>query len=123
VRFKAVPEDVQAPAIVVTEMYRMFQEILSNIEKHSQARCVDMEIRQDGDTLLLRVSDNGKGFFPDQLQSSDALGLLELRERTAALDGEMEIQGAPAKGTTIILRVPIPPPSPQLVEGVEKGGS
>ena len=67
-------------------------------------------LTQDRAQLLLCVSDDGKGFPVQLLYGSKALGLLELRERTAALQGDLEIRSAPGKGTTITIRVTITSP-------------
>jgi signal transduction histidine kinase len=93
----------------MTELYRMFQEILCNIEKHAQAEHVEIELRQEPSHLVLRVSDDGKEMTQEQIVSSKSLGLIELRERAFSLRGEVTVTGTLGKGTTVTVKVPRDP--------------
>ena len=88
-----------------TALYRITQEALTNASKHGQAARAVVEIQEDAGEVRLLVRDNGKGF--DTAQDSDGFGLLGMRERVALLDGELEIESAPERGTIIRVRLPV----------------
>lgn len=88
-----------------TALYRITQEALTNATKHGQATRVVVEIREDPTTIHLTVRDNGSGFDPDA--QSDGFGLLGMRERTELLNGELEVNSTPEKGTTLNVRLPV----------------
>lgn len=88
-----------------TALYRITQEALTNATKHGQATRVVVEIHEDPTTVHLTVRDNGNGFDPGA--QSDGFGLLGIRERTELLDGELEINSSPGKGTTLNVRLPV----------------
>jgi signal transduction histidine kinase len=104
--FKVNPEELQLPQHTVTEMFRVFQAILSNVEGHACASALEVQIDQGSDGVTLRVSDNGKGMSVEQSAGPNALGLLEVRERVGSLHGELSVKSSPGKGTTVIVRVP-----------------
>jgi PAS domain S-box-containing protein len=87
-------------------LYRVAQEALHNIAKHARARAVDVALEVAVGELLLRVSDDGKGFDP-MGSFPGHLGLRSMRERVGAVGGTLEIHSAPGKGTRICVRVPI----------------
>jgi signal transduction histidine kinase len=96
------------------QCYRIVQECLANIEKHSQATVAPIVIRNSTETeLLIIVSDNGKGFDPPDRDSCHILkeqkhyGLWSIYERTASLNGILVIDSEAGEGTTITLRIPI----------------
>ena len=98
-------KDVELGANIRREVFLIFKETVNNMVKHSGLTRAEIEFRiSDGD-LVLRASDNGRGF--DTNGESDGHGLMSMRERTAALDGTMEIVSAPGEGTTITLRAPL----------------
>jgi two-component system, chemotaxis family, CheB/CheR fusion protein len=95
-------------------LYRIAQESLNNICKHSQATHVDVifECRPGGvDNLTLIIEDNGQGFDLNKVQSEGEkwLGLIGMRERAALLGGAVKIESRPGSGTTIFVRIPLPP--------------
>jgi len=91
-------------------VYRVVQEALTNIAKHAQASRVSLRLQRirdaaAADTLLLSVSDDGKGMVPET--STRGLGLLGMRERVIALDGEFMLNCAPGQGVRIEVRLPL----------------
>jgi signal transduction histidine kinase len=66
--------------------------------------------RHEGRAIAM-IEDNGDGFEPDAAIPSGQLGLIGMRERVALLAGTLEIESNPGEGTTVIARVPIPPPA------------
>jgi signal transduction histidine kinase len=94
----------QAPPAVTISFYRFLQEALNNVAKHSGADRVAVKLSYDGETICLRVADNGRGFdVPEQLAHTSApggIGLLGMRERFELLSGRLDIESQPGGGGT-----------------------
>ena len=85
-------------------VYRIVQEVLTNISRHARATRVRLDVDPDGRDLVLTIADDGQGMqVPAQPTS---FGLLGMRERTLALGGKLDIVSSPGEGTTVILRLP-----------------
>jgi PAS domain S-box-containing protein len=95
------------PASPSTAIFRIFQEILTNIARHSGASRVKVCLRESDGKLMLRVQDNGRGILQEKLENSKSFGLLGMEERAWAIGAELEIVGSPRSGTTVTLIVPI----------------
>ena len=94
-----------------TNLYRIAQEALNNVQKHAQARRVGMILERRGGQIVLIVEDDGRGFDPSTAESGarhKPLGLAGMRERASLLGGELEVETAAGRGTTIFVRVPLP---------------
>ena len=87
-----------------TTVYRIAQEALNNVAKHSSARRVDVLLERQRDGIVLIVEDDGVGFDPAAVREG-AFGLVGIRERAALIRGAIDIESTPRRGTTIILRV------------------
>lgn len=95
--------------------YRITQELLTNMAKHSQAKQVELKLTQNAKQVELSYADNGRGFdyqsvlkHPFRRQEDKLrLGLLGLQERVELLDGKMKISSGAGKGTSIIVALPI----------------
>jgi two-component system sensor histidine kinase DegS len=86
-------------------LYRIIQESLANIARHSEAKKVILELRFKEDTVQIQVRDDGIGFeISDQ---SSGLGLRSMRERTELINGEMLINSSQGKGTLIKVTAPV----------------
>jgi len=85
-------------------IYRVAQETLANIARHSHARRVDMSLVYNGDSVQLSVSDNGCGF--DTNLKSHGMGLRSIRERISSIHGTVQIQSAPGQGSRLLMQVP-----------------
>jgi signal transduction histidine kinase len=94
-----LPQEVNATA------YRIIQEALTNIVKHSQANKVRINIQTSLDSLYLQVEDNGKGFNPKQ--NTTGFGLQGMRERCESLSGKLHIISSPGKGCRITAFFPL----------------
>ena len=88
-------------------LFRIAQEGLNNVVKHSGAREADVTLQAIGGVLVLSVADVGCGFDP-AAAVKDGLGLASIRERLRLIEGEFTIRSKPGEGTTIIARVRIP---------------
>jgi signal transduction histidine kinase len=113
--FSADLIDVPIPPEVGTACFRVVQEALTNIARHAQARNVSLELRQRGSSLRLTISDDGIGFDPHEAQARAAhgasLGLVGMQERVLLAGGELTIEAAHGRGTTIRARFPMYPRS------------
>jgi signal transduction histidine kinase len=91
---------------IASAIYRTVQESLSNIAKHANATYVAVELEIDDDYITVRVTDNGKGMPPDAFQKTDSFGLIGMRERTTAFNGDMTLESPDHGGTVIQVRLP-----------------
>jgi signal transduction histidine kinase len=89
-----------------TAVFRIFQELLTNVARHANATRVKAML-SDRDTLCLTVEDNGRGIKDIEHESPTSLGLLGLRERVLAFGGTIELQGEPGKGTRVSVSIPM----------------
>ena len=91
-----------------TAMFRIFQETLTNVARHSEATRAEVVLQKQGNRLVLLIHDNGRGFDQADAARSKSLGLLGMRERAAILGGRVDISSAPGQGTTVTAWIPIP---------------
>jgi two-component system NarL family sensor kinase len=99
-------EGVQMVPEVETTLYRIVQEALHNVEKHAQAKGVDIILQREGKKLLLTVSDDGKGFVVVTDKKSkdfakDSMGLQNMKERIQAIGGDFKVTSNLSEGTEI----------------------
>lgn len=87
-------------------IYRIVQEALTNIVRHSKASEVVIKIYSHDGNICLEVNDNGCGITEDQIYNTKTLGLLGMRERAFLIGGELSIQGTLDKGTKLLLTYP-----------------
>lgn len=88
-------------------LYRLLQESLNNILKHARASQIDILLSKTGGQLQLSITDNGLGFdAASKLNSAEGLGLQSMQKRIALLNGEMQVDSAEGRGTTIVFTIP-----------------
>ena len=87
--------------------FRIFQETLTNIIRHARASHVAVRLTRVGRDLVLTVHDDGRGITARQSAHAASIGLIGMRERAAQLGGDVSFAGAPRRGTTVTLRVPL----------------
>ena len=87
-------------------LYRVAQESLQNVAKHSNASKVDIHIEVNGAEICLIVTDNGCGFDPDVEKSHESLGLVSMVERIRSVNGTFTVDSTVGSGTEIVARVP-----------------
>jgi PAS domain S-box-containing protein len=90
-----------------TVVFRIFQEILTNVARHSKASRVEVRLEQTPDSLWLSVRDNGCGFKAGEAKKQAGFGLLGMRERAEGAGGRLVIVSTPDEGTTISVTLPI----------------
>ena len=98
--------DERLPREVETSLFRIFQETLTNISRHSQATTVDVKLSSNNNGILLSVHDNGIGLDENDVENSKSLGILGMNERAKLVGGRLIISGTPGRGTTISVVVP-----------------
>jgi PAS domain S-box-containing protein len=99
--------DERLPPDAETTLYRIAQEALTNVARHSRATSVDVMLERQSDCVLLIVEDNGVGFEPDDGESAGGgFGLLGMHERAALVGAKVQIESSHGKGTTVLLRLP-----------------
>ncbi len=99
-----------------TTLYRIAQEALTNVAKHSHAENVDVILERRSDHVLLIVEDDGVGFDPlDESMASQGFGLLGMQERAALVGATIQIESAVGKGTTVLVRMDAAAPGSKAV--------
>jgi signal transduction histidine kinase len=96
--------ETRLPGEVETALFRLVQEALTNVVKHSRARHVSISIVRRPNSVSAVIEDDGIGFGEP---SKDGIGLIGMRERVGLLDGRLEIESRPDHGTTIVAEVPL----------------
>jgi len=99
-----------ADRAISTAVFRIFQEILTNVARHSGATKVRVQLSASTTGCALIVHDNGRGITEGQ--KTQSLGILGMKERAHLFGGSIEIDGTAGKGTTITVRIPHPADSP-----------
>jgi len=108
-----LPEGLKPDREQATTAFRILQEALTNARRHSWASRVDILLQQRDGAFVLTISDNGVGIGSKAVNHSLSLGLLGMQERAALVGGKVEITGAPGRGTTVTVHVPVTRPSPE----------
>ncbi|HMZ89759.1 MAG TPA: two-component regulator propeller domain-containing protein [Chitinophagales bacterium] len=84
------------------EMFLIYKEALNNILKYASATTVHISFKRNGADVVMEITDNGKGFDPEELHAGN--GMFTMRERAALIDGQLHIRSASGKGTSVILQ-------------------
>lgn len=90
-----------------TMLFRVVQEALTNVVRHSAASSVSVSVAFDGRALTVRVQDNGKGIDTERLLNRESWGILGMYERSRHFGGELKITGMPGQGTAVVLNLPL----------------
>jgi signal transduction histidine kinase len=91
-------------------VFRIVQEGLRNIKKHSGAHSAQVRLQVNGNAIHLLISDQGTGFDPKELKMREGLGIWSMGERASLLGGRLQIRSVAGKGTIIDVRVPLEQP-------------
>jgi len=89
-------------------VFFVFQEALSNVEKHSHASLVDILLEWEADQLEITVIDNGSGFDIEKVSTRKHFGLEIMRERMMGIGGSVQIVSSESTGTVIKILAPLP---------------
>jgi signal transduction histidine kinase len=101
--------DQRLPPAVETALYRIVQEALTNVIRHAQAETASIFIERHNHAVRAIIEDDGQGFDPAQVSSSDGhLGLYGIRERAELLGGRLTIESEPGHGTSLFIEIPLP---------------
>jgi PAS domain S-box-containing protein len=111
------PVDLHLDGDRATATFRIFQECLTNVIRHAQAKQVRVTLRQEEYSIVLVVEDDGVGFFESGVSNSiGSLGLLGMKERAQFCGGDVQIASSPGSGTTVTVRVPVDTPRAERSE-------
>jgi PAS domain S-box-containing protein len=88
-----------------TALFRIVQEALTNVARHSGATEVCVHLRAEADSFILEIKDNGRGIEKEKPLSSKSLGLLGMRERAQICGGRVTVKGTPGKGTKVTVEI------------------
>jgi len=102
-----LPPESKYDLEISTCVFRIFQEILTNVARHARATRVDVELSVTEERFNLEVVDNGVGIADSDLHGRKSLGLLGMQERAMLFGGEVGITGTPGQGTRVSVSIPI----------------
>jgi signal transduction histidine kinase len=102
-----LPPETKFDLEISTCVFRIFQEILTNVARHARATRVDVELVVTDERFNLEVVDNGVGIADADLNGRKSLGLLGMQERAMLFGGEVGITGTPGQGTRVSVSIPI----------------
>jgi signal transduction histidine kinase len=106
-RAKLPPESAKLDHDVSTTVFRIFQEILTNVARHSRATRVDIDLAIGEERLELDVTDNGVGIQASEVGGRKSLGLLGMQERALLFGGEVAVSGKAGEGTRVSVSIPL----------------
>lgn len=95
------------PIMIEEEIFRIAQEGLNNVVKHSNAKEVQIHLTYNEDAIRLEILDNGLGFDAKMADQSGGFGLKSIQERVQRLGGNLKIESAPLKGTLLTVEIPV----------------
>ncbi len=90
-----------------TAIYRIVQEALTNVARHSNATRTEVRLRNRGDELLLEVRDDGRGVTTEEISDPSSFGLIGIRERATVMGATVQIEGVAGRGTIVSVRIPL----------------
>ncbi|HTL09287.1 MAG TPA: PAS domain S-box protein [Chitinophagaceae bacterium] len=105
-QFQRPPYPLQVPTHLAIGLFRIYQESLTNVARHANATNVHAQLEATGQQLLLKITDNGKGFDTSTIGQKKTLGLLGMKERTLMMGGTYDIKSKPGSGTTVTIAAP-----------------
>ncbi|MEP7292087.1 MAG: sensor histidine kinase [Chloroflexota bacterium] len=101
------PELTSIPPDVEQHLYRIAEEALNNVVRHAQAQHVTLALQQSGAALTLLVRDDGGGFQASQTPPNGHYGIAGMKERAGLINGILQVESQPGKGTTVRLTIPL----------------
>ena len=116
-RIVSEPYNIGLNDTVSTGAFRILQESLTNVVRHSRAQDVTISLKKKKGIFTMEISDNGKGITKKELVDPRSIGLTGMHERAHAMGGTLTIMGVRGKGTTVTLTVPLRPVNTSDKEG------
>ncbi len=101
------PDHISVNAQQSTALFRILQEVLTNVVRHAHATSVDIMLEETREHVMMQILDNGKGITAAEQSGTQAFGLLGMRLRAQQQGGTFAIQGTPGKGTTVTVKIPL----------------
>lgn len=105
-RVTAGPTDIEVHDPLATTMFRIFQEAITNVARHSRATKCGIFLKTAGSIIELKVRDNGVGAVPKRLEGVESLGIAGMRERAARVGGFLRVENRPEGGVCVTARLP-----------------
>ncbi|HVN57772.1 MAG TPA: PAS domain S-box protein [Bacteroidales bacterium] len=105
--FTHFPEDIKIDHRLSLILYRIFQESLTNIARHSKAASAVVSLRLSNNKITLCINDNGNGINKSKIDSLSSMGIIGMKERSNMVHGHISIKGEKGKGTTIRVTIPL----------------
>jgi len=102
-----VPDDIIPDKELATNIFRIFQEAITNVVRHADATRIEVNLKVGLSDIELVITDNGKGISREQISSPYSFGLVSMRERVLPWDGRVEIKGGENNGTTVMVNIPV----------------
>ena len=97
--------DLALAADVRRDVLLVFKEAVNNIARHAECRRAEIDVQVDRDGLVLQVADDGQGLSPSNGRD-DGQGLSSMQERASRMNGSLNVESSPGRGTRIVLCVP-----------------
>ncbi len=106
-RLQLPPSGMELNRDITITVFRIFQEAMTNIARHSGAKKVQVDLQIDAQQVVLEIFDNGRGIAPHEIYNKNSLGLLGVRERVHFLNGQFDIAGNSCEGTQVRVTIPL----------------
>ena len=103
----SLPPETSLAAASANAIFRIVQEALTNVARHSNASRVELRLRERADEILLEIRDDGRGISRAEIDDRRSLGLISIRERAHLIGGTVLIEGVAGRGTIVSLRIPL----------------
>jgi PAS domain S-box-containing protein len=105
--FQCAVDHIESDSDRSTALFRIFQEALTNVARHAQARSVRASLTQTNEAIQLLVQDDGRGISEARLLARKSLGLLGMKERAFLVGGSLRITSGPGDGTRVEVEIPL----------------
>lgn len=102
-------ENIQVNKEHAINLYRIFQEALTNVARHAQATKLNISLKKQNGWIRMKIKDNGKGITEPDISDSKSYGMLGIKERVEFMKGKVKIYGVKNEGTTLEVRIPYRP--------------
>ena len=105
--YKSYVKELNPTSDMSTNIFRVYQEALTNVARHAQATSVETTLAEVDDHVILTIKDNGRGIDKAEASVKESLGLVGMRERALLFQGQLTIEGQSQKGTIVTLKIPL----------------